>query len=73
MFQVLPVRDQVIMQVEHFQVAQLRKALTIGQSLDLVKAQINFLEGLEVPQVLLHVKQLYAVVLQVCYHQVHTL
>jgi hypothetical protein len=61
------------MQVEDFKAPQLRKALLIGKFLDLVEAQINLLERLKQSHMLLHVKQLQAIVLKVYYHQVEAL
>ncbi len=73
MLEVLPIRDQVVMQVEDFKAPQLREALLIGKFLDLVEAQVNLLERLKQYHMLLHVKQLQAIVLKVYYHQVEEL
>ena len=47
--------------------------MLIGKFLDLVKAQVNLLERLKQPHMLLHVKQLQTIVLKVYNHQVKAL
>ena len=73
MLKVLQVRDQVVVQVEDFEAPKLREALWIGKFLDLVEAQVNFLERLKQSHMLLHVKQLQTIVLKVYNHQVDAL
>ena len=73
MLEVLPIRDQVVMQVEDFKAPQLREALGVGKFLDLVEAEVNLLERLKQSHMLLHVKQLQTIVLKVNYHQVDAL
>ena len=73
MLEVLPIRDQVVMQVEDFKAPQLREALGVGKFLDLIEAEVNLLERLKQSHMLLHVKQLQTIVLKVNYHQVDAL
>ena len=73
MLEVLPIRDQVVMQVEDFKAPQLREALGVGKFLDLIEAEVNLLERLKQSHMLLHVKQLQTIVLKVYYHQVDAL
>jgi hypothetical protein len=73
MFEVLPIRDQVVMQVEDFKAPQLREALGVGKFLDLIEAEVNLLERLKQSHMLLHVKQLQTIVLKVNNHQVDAL
>jgi hypothetical protein len=73
MLEVLPIRDQVVMQVEDFKAPQLREALGVGKFLDLIEAEVNLLERLKQSHMLLHVKQLQTIVLKVNNHQVDAL
>ena len=73
MLEVLPIRDQVVMQIEDFKAPQLREALGVGKFLYLVEAEVYLLERLKQSHMLLHVKQLQTIVLKVDYHQVDAL